>query len=95
MFALLGLILTLGLTALGFTQARSFVRRRLRWVNAVKGPGAPLVAGVAAALLAAPVTWLLPLVGGGTAFLFGVGVGAGVAAGARDTSRPWLNPGPE
>lgn len=95
MLALLGLILTIGLTALGYTQARSFVRRRLRWVKAVQGVGAPLVAGVAAALLAAPVTWLLPLVGGGTALLFGLGVGAGVAVGARDTRRPWLNPGRE
>jgi len=28
--------------------------------------------------------WLLPLVGTGTALLFGLGVGAGVSSGARD-----------
>jgi hypothetical protein len=34
--------------------------------------------------LATPIVWLLPLVGGGTALLFGGGVAMGVSAGARD-----------
>ena len=37
--------------------------------------------------LAAPLVWILPIVGSGTALLFGVGVGAGVAAGAKDIRR--------
>jgi hypothetical protein len=43
-----------------------------------------VLVGVAATAVAAPVVWLLPLVGGGTALLFGGGVAMGVAAGARD-----------
>jgi hypothetical protein len=35
-------------------------------------------------LIAAPVVWLLPLIGKGTAILFGLGVGAGVSSGAKD-----------
>jgi hypothetical protein len=33
---------------------------------------------------AAPLTWIIPLVGMGTAVLFGAGVAFGVRAGARD-----------
>ncbi len=81
--------LALGAAAAGFgyLKARQFVRRRLRFVEAIHKPISPLVAGLAAALVAAPVVWLLPIVGGGTAVLFGVGVGLGAAHGARDARR--------
>lgn len=71
----------------GHKGARDFVRRRLRFVDAVQRFRAPWVAGVGAALLAAPVVWLLPFFGAGTAIVFGLGVGSGVAAGARDVRR--------
>lgn len=87
MFELIGLIATGAATAGGYLQSRGFVRRRLKYVDLVQRGGAPLVAGVGAAVLAAPVVAILPLVGAGTALLFGAGVGAGVAAGARDIRR--------
>lgn len=75
----------------GYMQSRMFTRRRLRFVEAVRSPIAPVVAAVGATLVAAPVVAILPIVGAGTAVLFGVGVGAGVAAGAGDSKR--LPPG--
>ncbi|HEY6784609.1 MAG TPA: hypothetical protein VI159_06625 [Gemmatimonadales bacterium] len=80
---MLGLIV--GLTALagGFVVARNFVRRRLRFVDAVHRPALPVVAGAAAALVALPVA-ALPVITIGTALAFGVGVGTGVASGRKD-----------
>ena len=75
----------------GYAKARSFVRERLRFVDAVYRPTAPFLAGGAAAAAAAPVAWLLPFVGGGAAILFGAAVGYGVARGRRDLER--LPPG--
>jgi hypothetical protein len=86
-FAIIGLIATIAATALGYIQSRSFVRRRLAYVDAIHKTGAPVVAGLAAGVVALPVVALLPLIGTGTAILFGVGVGAGVSAGARDVRR--------
>ncbi len=64
----------------GFVVARNFVRRRLRYVDAVHKPSAPLIAGAAAAAVALPVA-ALPIVTIGTAVAFGVGVASGVASG--------------
>jgi hypothetical protein len=77
--------LVIGAVALGggFVAARNFVRRRLRYVDAVRKPVAPLVAGLAAAAVALPIA-VLPLVTVGTALAFGVGVAGGVASGRRD-----------
>lgn len=87
MFELIGLIATVAVAALGYFQTRAFVRRRLAYVDAVQSAAAPILAGAGAWLLALPVVGLLPLVGGLTALLFGVGVGAGVAAGVKDIRR--------
>jgi hypothetical protein len=86
-FELIGLAATAAITAGGYYQARQYVQRRLQYVDAVHGMRAPLIAGTAAAIVAAPVVALVPLIGAGTAVLFGVGVGAGVAAGARNIRR--------
>ena len=82
-------------TFFGFRETRRFVRRRLRYVDAAQSFRAPWMAGTAATLLAAPVVLVLPVVGVGTALLFGIGVGTGFAAGARDINRgyPELPPG--
>jgi hypothetical protein len=66
----------------GFVAARSFVRRRLRFVDAVHKPAAPLVAGLAATAVALPVA-AIPFVTVGAAVAFGVGVAGGVASGRR------------
>ena len=78
------IVLLLGAAALGggFVGARRFVRRRLRFVDAVQRPAAPLLAGLAATAVALPVA-ALPLVTVGTAVAFGVGVAGGVASGRR------------
>lgn len=74
-------------TAFGYLQSRSFVRRRLAYVDAAHGAMAPVLAGAAAFAVALPVAGILPLIGGGTALLFGASVAAGVSAGSRDTRR--------
>jgi hypothetical protein len=85
------LLIAVAVTAFGYIQTRGFVRRRLAYVDAVQSAVAPVLAGAAAFAVALPVVGLLPLIGAGTALLFGAGVGAGVNAGARDTRRRRLN----
>lgn len=75
----------------GYARTRSFVRERLRFVDAVYRPAAPFVAGAVAAVAAAPLAWVVPFVGGGTAVLFGAAVGYGVVKGRRDLKQ--LPPG--
>ena len=84
MFMLISFAIAIAVAALGYLQARSFVQGKLRFVDAVHHFAAPLIAGIAAMLIATPVVWLLPLIGKGTAILFGLGVAAGVSSGARD-----------
>ncbi len=76
----------------GYVKSRQFVRNRLRFVDAARHRAAPFVSGFVAALVAAPIVWLLPVVGAGTALLLGVGVGVGVHRGARDIARGELPP---
>lgn len=92
MLGLIALAASIAAVVIGFTQARAFVRERLRYVDAVQSPVAPVVAGVGALLLAIPIVALLPLVGGGTALAFGVSIGAGVSSGQKDVRRA-LPPG--
>jgi hypothetical protein len=79
-------ILRLGIAAVAavfaFGFARGFVRRRLRFVDAVKSPLAPVVAGGIAALVAWPLTFL-PLITGFAAAMVGIGVGMGTASGVK------------
>ena len=75
---------------LGHTKARSFVGRRLRFTSLVEKPALGVVAGVAAAVVAAPVVAFIPVIGAGTALVFGAGVGTGAALGAQDAKRPLL-----
>lgn len=79
-----GLAVTVAATLLGFWQARRFTVNRLQYVDAVQNGLAPVLAGIGAAVVALPVAWLLPLIGTGTALLFGISVALGVSSGARD-----------
>jgi hypothetical protein len=79
---MLEFLITVTAGAIGFILARNFVRRRLRFVDAVHRPWAPIAAGVGAALLAWPVA-LLPLFSLATAIVFGVGTGLGTSSGAH------------
>jgi hypothetical protein len=73
-----------GILAFGF--ARGFVRRRLRFVDAVRSPIVPVIAAVGAALLVMPFT-MLPLVKilvtGVTAAVIGLGAGLGTRSGVK------------
>jgi hypothetical protein len=53
-------------------------------VDAAQPPTAAVAAGVGAAVVAAPVVWLLPIVGVGTAIVLGAGVGLGVRSAQKD-----------
>jgi len=88
---MLGLIVTATALVGGFVVARDFVRRRLRYVDAVKRPSAPLIAGVAAAAVALPIA-ILPVVTIGTAVALGVGVAGGVASGRNAPPRTTETP---
>jgi len=68
----------------GFGWTRNFVRSRLRFVDAVHSRPAPWIAGGVAVLLAAPIVWFLPIVGGGTALALGIGTGLGVRSAQKD-----------
>lgn len=70
----------------GYLIARTFVRRRLRFVDAVQSPVAPIIAGAAAFVIAWPLT-LLPVVTISTAALFALGCGFGTASGVRALRR--------
>jgi len=84
---MIGLIVTAAALVGGFVVARDFVRRRLRYVDAIQRPSAPLIAGAAAAVVALPVA-LLPVVTIGTAVALGVGVAGGVASGRNAPPPP-------
>lgn len=70
----------------GFVIAKTFVRRRLRFVDAIYSPLAPLTVGVLMAALAWPFA-ILPIVTGTTAVIFGIGAGVGTASGVRALKR--------
>lgn len=84
---MLWLLITGGVSLFGYLQARRFVRQRLRFVDAVQRPGAPIISGVVAGLAAGPIAALLPIVGLGSALAFGASIGWGVHHGARDVKR--------
>ena len=92
MFGLLAFALSTAAVIIGFTQAKDFVARRLRYMDAARSPLAPFVAGIGAAIIAAPIVWLLPFVGAGSAIAFGLSVALGVAAGNKNV-RQQLPPG--
>ncbi len=84
----LELILALGLGGFGYFKTRKFVRERLRFVDAVQRPVAPVVVGVATGLAAGIAVFVLPLVGGLTIpILAGLGIGVGVRHGAKDSKK--------
>ncbi len=84
MLEIIGLGIAGAASVYGHVKSRKFVRRRLRYTGLVEKPGIGIAAGVVAAVCAAPVTAILPLIGAGTALLFGAGVGTGVSMGARE-----------
>ena len=75
-----------GAALYSYVKSRQFVRSKLRFVDAVQNPAVPLVAGIGAAIVLYPLSFL-PLITVGTGLLVGLGVGTGVLHGSRDVKR--------
>lgn len=87
MFGLVSLIITAAAGLFMFGLAREFVRNKLRFVDAVKSPIAPWVAGLGVMMVAAPIAAILPLVTGFTAAIAGLATGLGTASGVKALKR--------
>lgn len=83
MLELIGVGASVASVIAGYVGSRRFVANRLRFVDAAQSRSLPFIAGAVAALVAWPVTWILPIVGTGTALIFGAAVGLGVSSGAK------------
>ncbi len=79
----ISIAVSLALTTFGFALSRKYVRERLKFVDAVQTMKAPIIAGLIGWALMMPFT-IFPLIGLGTAIVFGLSVGLGVRAGAKD-----------
>lgn len=80
------LAMFVGAVAAGFIVASGFVRRRLRFVDAIYSPAAPWLAGLAVAVIAWPIA-ILPIVTTTATTLFGLGAGLGTASGVKALKR--------
>ncbi len=87
MLSIIAIAIAVIASILAYAQARNFVTRRLRYVDAVQSMIAPVVAGLATFVVLLPVVGLLPIVGVGTAASVAISVGTGVLAGARDVKQ--------
>ena len=83
MLSLLFFLVTLVAVVSAFAVSRRFVRERLRFVNAVQRPSAPLIAGAGTLAVGSLLALVLPFVGMFTAASLAVAVGLGVSTGAR------------
>ncbi|MFQ5529423.1 MAG: hypothetical protein ACE5FP_03665 [Gemmatimonadota bacterium] len=68
---------------ISYVRIRDFVRDRLRFVDSAQRPATPWVAGIGAAMAASPVVAFLPVLGAGTAIVFGIVVGRAVRSGQK------------
>ena len=73
-----------GPLAAGYVAAKDFTKRKLRFVDVAHSRPAPWIAGVAVTVIAAPVVWLLPVVGAASAIALGAGVGLGVRSAQKE-----------
>ena len=67
---ILSFLATAVIATLAYAQTRSFVARRLRYVDAVQHTFAPVLCGIAAAVVAMPLVAIIPLLGLGTAAVY-------------------------
>ncbi|MES2124490.1 MAG: hypothetical protein V4503_07345 [Gemmatimonadota bacterium] len=84
---LVSLLITAAAGLFMFGLAREFVRNKLRFVDAVRSPLAPWMAGFVVLLVASPIAALLPLVTGFTAAIAGLATGLGTASGVKALKR--------
>lgn len=86
MWFLVTLVATIAIGLVGFNLAKGYVKRRLRFVDAVYSPLAPVVAGVIGGLLAWPFA-ILPFITTGMAAIFGIASGLGTASAVKQLKR--------
>lgn len=79
---MLNILIYIGACLGGFVIARNFVVNRLRFVDAVRSPVFPWIAGIGAALVTWPLA-ALPLVTTAVSAIFGLGTGLGTRSGVR------------
>lgn len=91
MFELLSVVITVVAMGGGYLMTRDFVRRRLRFVDAVQAPWWPFAVAALVAVVAWPFA-LLPLVTKTTAALTAIAAGFGASSGAKDVKRMDLLP---
>ncbi len=86
MWFLISVIATFAVGLIGFSAARGFVRRRLRFVDGIYSPLAPVIAAVLGGIAAWPLA-LLPFITTTTAAIFGIGTGLGTASAVKALKR--------
>ena len=74
----------------GYVISRDFVRRRLRFVDSMRSPLAPIAAGIGAFLLFWPLSFL-PLISVTPAVVLGFACAFGTASGVRALRRADYN----
>ncbi len=82
----INMMIVAAVAMVGFVIAKTFVRRRLRFVDAIYSPLAPLTVGVLMAAVAWPLA-ILPIITGTMTVIFGIGAGLGTASGVRALKR--------
>src|SRR5687767_13718378 len=83
---------TVQLASCRYVISRHIIRRRLRFVVAIRSPLAPIAAGVLAFLVAWPISWL-PIVSVTPAVVLGFACAFGTASGVRALRRGELHSG--
>ncbi len=86
MSVFISLIAIAAIGIVSFTLARNYVKRRLRFVDAIYSPLAPVVAAVIGGLLTWPLA-ILPFITTGMAAIFGIGSGLGTASAVKALKR--------
>ena len=79
---MLTLLVYIGACIGGFVLARNFVVNRLRFVDAIRSPLFPWIAGFGAALITWPLA-ALPIITTSVSALFGLGTGLGTRSAVR------------
>jgi hypothetical protein len=86
LIALIPLAITVSAGLGAFLFSRSFVRQRLRFVDAVRSPFAPMMAAAAAFVVMLPLA-ALPWISMVTAAVVGIATGMGTSSGVKSLGR--------
>lgn len=85
-FGIISLAVMIAVGLFGFAFSKGFVSRRLRFVDAIQSPVAPIAAGILAFVVAWPLSFL-PFISTWPALVFAFGTAFGTASGVRAIRR--------